>query len=73
MRTPHLITVASAKLGNRETTRLRQALQSFERTPAGEAFFRETGYLGYSEVSAADLQSLKPFVELTVDMMRLRP
>lgn len=73
LRTPHLITVASAKLGHRETMRLRQALLAFERTPAGEAFFRETGYLGYSEVSAADLQSLKPFVELTVDMMRLRP
>lgn len=73
VRMPHLITVASPRLGPRETVRIREALLSFEQTAAGRDFFRDTGYLGYSEVAPADLQSLKPFVELTVKMMRLRP
>lgn len=73
VRMPHLITVANQRLGQSEISRIRQALQSFEHTAAGRDFFRDTGYLGYSEVSAADLQNLKPFVELTVQMMRLRP
>ncbi len=67
---PHLMTLANARLGPREIERIRVALGNFPKTPEGSDFFRETGYLGYAEVTAADLQSLKPFVELTVQMMR---
>jgi phosphonate transport system substrate-binding protein len=67
---PHLMTLANNRLGNREIERIRVALRNFHKTPEGSDFFRETGYLGYAEVTAADLQSLKPFVELTVQMMR---
>lgn len=67
---PHLMTLVANRLGEQETQRIRQALKGFAGTPAGEEFFRETGYLGYSEVSPGDLGTLKPFVDLTVQMMR---
>ncbi len=67
---PHLMTLANARLGSREIERIRAALRAFQATPEGNEFFRETGYLGYAEVTAADMASLKPYVELTVQMMR---
>ena len=67
---PHLMTLANARLGNRDIERIRVALHNFPKTPGGSDFFRETGYLGYVEVTTADMQLLKPFVELTVQMMR---
>lgn len=73
IRTPHLMTLANRKLGTAEIERIRQALKSFPGTPEGYEFFRETGYRGYIEVSPGDMQSLKPFVDLTVRMMRLAP
>lgn len=73
VRAPHLITLASARLGARDTERIRNALLAFDKTPAGIQFFHDTGYVGYIPVSKADLDSLRPFVELTVQMMRHRP
>lgn len=70
MHVPHLMTLVADRLGDRDKQRIRQALKDFASTPAGQEFFRETGYLGYSEVSASDLVTLRPFVELTVRMMR---
>jgi phosphonate transport system substrate-binding protein len=67
---PHLMTLAHSRLGNAEVERVRKALREFPQTPAGRAFFQETGYVGYADVSKADIQTLKPFVQLTVDMMR---
>jgi phosphonate transport system substrate-binding protein len=68
--TPHLMTLAHKRLGETDIDRVRKALLHFPDTPAGRAFFKETGYEGYSEVTTADLTQLKPFVDLTVDMMR---
>jgi len=67
---PHLMTLAHTRLGAQEIERVRNALRSFPDTPAGRGFFQETGYGGYAEISAADLKTLKPFVDLTVEMMR---
>lgn len=67
---PHLMTLANARLGTKAIDRIRVALRNFPNTPEGREFFRETGYLGYIDVNSADMQSLKPFVELTVQMMR---
>lgn len=67
---PHLMTLAHSRLGLPELERVRKALFAFPATPAGRGFFQETGYLGYTNVSAVDLKTLKPFVQLTVDMMR---
>jgi len=70
MHSPHLMTLAHTRLGTQEIERVRNALRSFPETPAGRGFFQETGYGGYAEISAADLKTLKPFVDLTVEMMR---
>jgi len=67
---PHVTTLAHQRLGNTEIARIRSALASFPATEAGQAFFVETGYLGYKPVSKADLERLQPFVSLTLQMMR---
>lgn len=71
IRVPHLMTLADARLSVAEVARIRAALRDFQATPEGRAFFSETGYLGYAEVTPADLKALQPFVELTLRMMRL--
>lgn len=67
---PHLMTLAATRLGTPEVARVRTALDKFPSTPAGETFFRDTGYLGYADVTASDLKALRPFVDLTLQMMR---
>ena len=69
-RVPHFMTLAHEHLGQAEIERIRRALASFPNTPAGQAFFRETGYQGYVGVSASDLRHLRPFIELTVSVIR---
>lgn len=67
---PHLMTLAHSRLGLQEIERIRLALRKFPDTPEGREFFQDTGYLGYVGISPTDIQSLKPYVELTVEMMR---
>jgi phosphonate transport system substrate-binding protein len=70
IRLPHLMTLANGRLPKGEIERVRQALLSFGQTTAGQTFFRETSYQGYAEVTPADLEKLRPFINLTVKMMR---
>jgi phosphonate transport system substrate-binding protein len=70
IRMPHVMTLAHSRLPKADIERVRQALHSFGDTPAGQAFFRETGYQGYAEITKADLEKLRPFIDLTVKMMR---
>lgn len=67
---PHVMTLAHSRLGSHDIERIRKALAEFPATPAGQDFFRDTGYRGYVAVSPADLEKLRPFIELTVRMMR---
>lgn len=70
IKVPHLMTLVHARLGKRDVEAIRVALKSFsDASPEGRAFFEQTGYLGYEEISAADLRALKPYVELTRKMM----
>jgi phosphonate transport system substrate-binding protein len=70
IKVPHLMTLVHPRLGKRDVEAIRAALKSFsESAPEGRAFFEQTGYLGYEEISAADLRTLKPYVELTRKMM----
>jgi phosphonate transport system substrate-binding protein len=70
IKVPHLMTLIHPRLGKREVEAVRAALKAFsESAPEGRAFFEQTGYLGYEEISAADLRTLKPYVELTRKMM----
>ncbi len=67
---PHLMTLAHNRLGAPMLERVRQALRAFPDTSGGRSFFQETGYLGYVDVTPADVQALKPLLALTVDLMR---
>lgn len=72
VKVPHLMTLAHSRLGKTEIERIRAALAAFaDSTPEGREFFRETGYLGYEPVSAADIKALRPYVELTRQVMGL--
>jgi phosphonate transport system substrate-binding protein len=67
---PHLMTLANPRLGKQEVQKIKQALMSFSATSGtGADFFRDTGYLGYEEVSTADMRALKPYVDLTLRMI----
>ena len=62
---PNLFTLAHRRLGTTLTARLLQALSAFPADPEGKAFFDKTGYGGYDEITAAELDVLKPFVQMT--------
>ena len=71
---PHLMTLANPRLGKQEIQKLKQALERFSApTGAGVDFFRDTGYLGYEEVTTADIRVLKPYVTLTLRMISQSP
>jgi phosphonate transport system substrate-binding protein len=70
IRMPHVMTLAHSRLPKADTERVRKALLGFGETAAGQAFLRETGYLGYVEVTPADLEKLRSYADLTVKMMR---
>jgi phosphonate transport system substrate-binding protein len=70
VKVPHLMTLANKKLGPKTIEQIRQALQTFPATESGRAFFQSTGYEGYRAISPKDLADLKPFVALTVQMMK---
>jgi hypothetical protein len=67
LKVSHLMTLASPRLSRKEIADLKKALAAFSSdSRAGAEFFRNTGYLGYEEISTADLKSLQPYVDLTM-------
>jgi len=68
---PHLMTLAHSRLGQTQVEQVRQALRSFQSTPDGQAFFRNTGYLGYDAIEPADLKVLQPYVPIVKQLMGL--
>ncbi len=70
VKVPHLMTLANRKLGSKKITAIKNALLSFENSDLGQQFFSATGYEGYKEISAKDTASLKPYVNLTIQMMK---
>lgn len=69
---PHLMTLAHGRLGKSEIERIRAALLAFsEDSEEGRRFFTETGYLGYEPVTGQDIQTMRPYVDLTRRMMGL--
>ena len=67
---PHLMTLANTRLGAAMVERVRQGLRAFADSTGGQQFFKDTGYQSYVDVTPADVLALKPFVALTVEMMR---
>jgi phosphonate transport system substrate-binding protein len=62
---PHLMVLCRAELGKEQAARIRAALLSFPDSPAGQDFFRITGYQGYIPISERDIRIMRPYVELT--------
>lgn len=67
---PHLMTLANPRLGASVIEQVRAALRDFAGKPEGAAFFRETGYLGYAEVTPKDIKSLKPYLDLSLKVIK---
>lgn len=68
---PHLMTLAHTRLGPAGLDAVRRALAAFPASPEGQAFFRETGYLGYEAIEARDLKALQPYVPIVKKLMGL--
>jgi phosphonate transport system substrate-binding protein len=61
---PHLMTLARARLGPALIERIQSALNSFPGTDNGKAFFRATGYEGYTPITEQDIQLARPYTDL---------
>lgn len=64
LRFPHLFTLAHRRLGEAEIERIKRALLAFPDTQEGRQFMEKSGFKGYEDISADELGSLVPYVEL---------
>lgn len=64
LRFPHLFTIVHRRLGEHKIQIIRQSLLNFGNTAEGRSFLEKSGYKDYEEISAEELRSLKPYVEL---------
>ncbi len=73
IRLPHLMTLAHPRLESKTRAALTKALDDFPSTIAGKAYFANTGFEGYVPIRADDIKALRPYVDLTRALMRLKP
>lgn len=67
---PHLITLASPRVPAAEAARIKAVLHAFSDTAGeGRAFFETTGYQGYVDLTPEDLAALRPYAELTRELL----
>jgi phosphonate transport system substrate-binding protein len=64
LRFAHLFTIAHRRLGETEIARIKQALLAFPDTAEGRQFMEKSAFKGYEEISAEELRSLRPYVDL---------
>lgn len=64
LRFPHLFTIVHRRLGERKIQIIKQSLLNFGNTAEGRSFLEKSAYKDYEEISAEELRSLKPYVEL---------
>lgn len=69
IRLPHVLTMVHKRLGTAEIARVKAALLSFPSSPEGQAFFHETGYQGYEEVSRDEIKAFQPYVTILKQML----
>ena len=62
IRLPHVMFMAHKRLGAVELQRIKDALRAFENSPEGQAFFKETSYIGFEELDARELEAYKPYL-----------
>jgi len=64
LRFPHLFTLAHRRLGDAEIARIKQVLLAFPDTDEGRQFMEKSGFKGFEEISAEELCSVTPYVDL---------
>lgn len=64
LRFPHLFTLAHRRLGDAGIARITRALTDFPDTEEGRLFMEKSGFKGYENITADELRSLAPYVEL---------
>jgi phosphonate transport system substrate-binding protein len=64
LRFAHLFTLAHRRLGDAGIARIKQVLLAFPDTDEGRQFMEKSGFKGFEEISADELRSLTPYVEL---------
>jgi phosphonate transport system substrate-binding protein len=69
---PSLMTLAMTRLGEDQIQRIKSAFERFPETPAGRQFFADTKYGGYTQVTEEDLKAMRPYIPLTLQMMKER-
>ena len=62
IRLPHVVTMAHKRLGDVEIRRIKEALLAFAAAPEGQAFFKETSYIGFEELTPDELATFKPYL-----------
>lgn len=62
---PHVFTLASPKTDKDSVVKFKKALKNFETTEKGKDFFANTGFLGYTDITKKDLDSLVLFITET--------
>jgi phosphonate transport system substrate-binding protein len=60
----HLFTIAHRRLGEMEIAHIKRALLAFPDTAEGRQFMEKSGFKGYEEISAEELRSVQPYVDL---------
>jgi len=61
---PHVAYMAHPRLGSAEAKRIKEALLAFARAPEGQAFFKETSYLGFEEINDKEMAVFQPYVAI---------
>ncbi|MCK9337387.1 MAG: phosphate/phosphite/phosphonate ABC transporter substrate-binding protein [Arcobacteraceae bacterium] len=62
IKVPHVFTLASPNLDKETVVKLKTILKDFEATKEGKEFFTKTGFLGYTDITKKDLDSLIMFI-----------
>jgi len=62
---PHLFTVADANLGTLLVGELKRYLKEFELSDEGKEFFKNSGYMGYIDISQDDMNKMNPLLDET--------
>lgn len=61
---PHLFTIANQSLPADQAEKIKAALQAFQNSESGQSFMTSTGYLGYVELTPADVEAMRPVVSM---------
>jgi phosphonate transport system substrate-binding protein len=64
LRFPHLFILVNRRLGDAEIAHIRRALLAFADTEDGKQFMEKSAFRGFEDISAEEVRSVEPYVEL---------